>query len=1042
MTALIRFFARSHLISNIITLLILALGVMSLFKIQRDIWPRVDFKTTIINTIYPGASPQQVEKLIVTPIEEAIREVDGIKRVLSTAVQNVAITVIELDEDARNLQDTNEDIQSAIDRITDLPTQAEKPIVTKIESGRYPVIELKVQNAENKIDIKFRDSVKLIADEMGFVPLVARVDKVGLEDKEYVIETDLARLKRYQTSLSEIITAITNHNVSIPSGKFKLDDDSEVLVRVESETTKPEDLENIFIRSNTSGYGVQIKDVAQVKYELVEPEKLYRFNERPTISLSVLKKINADALTLVENVKTKVEELNKRYEGVLQITTSNDFSIYLKNRLSSLSSNLFLGLILVLIILTLYLPFPVTFAVAIGIPVAMLATLFVFQVFGQTLNLISMIGLIIVTGMVVDDAIVVCENIWRNVEDGKPLAEATREGALEVLLPVTASVLTTVLFFAPMLTMTGVFGSFVYHIPTAVILALSFSWLEAFFLMPSHFESWIGPFLKKYIANRKKTSDKNYLRNKYLNYVKFSLKHRYLMASVSLIIIFGTGFFIASTGRFVLFPPEGIEQFYIKIEAPTETPLDKMIDYVSPIEKIALGISKAELKDVYTTLGIIQQDNFDPQTRRGSNYANIRVSLTPQNTRQREAQDIIDTIMPIILEKASDKLKISYELQRQGPPQGRDISIDISGKSFDVLQKIAAELKPLVESYTGVKDFQNSYIEGKKEWFAEPNSEAMAAAGINSQMVSQTLRASFEGFIASSVRDSDEEMDIRVKMEQKYQNILSALSDISVGNLQGQLISLGKVAEFKNQSSAVSINHLNFKRVINISASVDLTQNTASKIVTDLKPKVEQAIQKYEGYEASFGGEDKDTQESIQSLFEAFLIAMVLIYFLLVITFNSLLQPVLIMVSIPFGFVGSALALMMHGRPFSFMGLLGIIALGGVIVNNAIVIIDFVNEKRKTGLTVDDSIIESCEQRFRPILLTTATTVFGLLPTAYGEQIAKATGFGGGDPFIIPIAISLGWGLAFGSVMTLLFFPAITRIVDDAIGLSQRIFKS
>jgi multidrug efflux pump subunit AcrB len=1037
MTGLIRFFARSHLISNIITLLILALGILSLFKIQRDIWPRVDFKTTIINTVYPGASPQQVEKLIVTPIEEAIREVDGIKRVLSTAVQNVAITVIELDENARNLKDTNEDIQSAIDRIIDLPMQAEKPIVTKIESGRYPVIELKVQNTENKIDIKFRDSVKLIADEMSFVPLVAKVEKVGLEDKEYVIETDIARLKKYQTSLSEIITAIATHNVSIPSGNFKLSDSSEVLVRVESEITKPEDLEKIFIRSNTSGYGVQIKDVAKVKYDLVEPERLYRFNERPTISLSVLKKINADALTLVENVKTKVEDLNKRYEGVLQITTSNDFSIYLKNRLSSLSSNLFLGLFLVLIILTLYLPFPVTFAVAIGIPVAMLATLFVFQIFGQTLNLISMIGLIIVTGMVVDDAIVVCENIWRNVELGKPLSEASREGAIEVLLPVTASVLTTVLFFAPMLTMTGVFGSFVYHIPTAVILALSFSWLEAFFLMPSHFESWIGPFLKNYI---KKSEGKNFLRGKYINYVKFSLRHRYLIAFVSLIIIIGTGIFIASTGRFILFPPEGIEQFYIKIEAPTETPLNKMIDYVAPIERIALGISKDELKDVYTTLGIIQQDNFDPQTRRGSNYANIRVSLTPQNMRAREAQDIIDTILPKILETASDKLKISYELQRQGPPQGRDISIDISGKSFDVLQKVASELKPIIESYAGIKDFQNSYIEGKKEWFAEPNSEAMQAAGINSQMVSQTLRASFEGFIASSVRDSDEEMDIRVKMEQKYQNILSALSDISVGNLQGQLISLGKVAEFKNQNSVVSINHLNFKRVINISASVDLTQNTAAKIVSELKPKVEQVMQQFEGYEASFGGEDKDTQESIQSLFEAFLIAMILIYFLLVITFNSLLQPVLIMVSIPFGFVGSALALMMHGRPFSFMGLLGIIALGGVIVNNAIVIIDFVNEKRKKGYAIDDSIIESCEQRFRPILLTTATTVFGLLPTAYGEQIAKATGLGGGDPFIIPIAISLGWGLAFGSVMTLLFFPAITRIVDDGIGLSKKIF--
>ena len=1042
MIHLIRFFSREHLISNIITFIILSLGVFSLFKIQRDIWPRVDFKTTLVNVFLPGASPQQIEKLVLNPVEEALKEVDGIKRVLGSAIQNRALLTIELDENARNPRDTNEDIQNAIDRISNLPEEAQKPIVTKMESGRYPVIELKLMNPQNTIDVHFRDTAKHIADDFSFVPLVSKVSTFGIEDKEYVVEADSEKLKLYHVSLNEIITTIANYSVSIPSGKYKTHGDKEVLIRTESQISSTEDIENLYIRSNVSGYGVQIKDVARVKFDLSEPEFLYRFNKRPTISLEIIKKLNADALKLVEKVKERVKVLNEKYAGVIEITSSNDFSNYLKNRLKSLSSNLFLGLFLVLIILSIFLPLPVTLTVTIGIPTVMLATIFVFDISGQSLNMISMIGLIIVTGMVVDDAIVVCENIWRNLEEGKPLALSAREGAIEVLTPVTASILTTVLFFAPMLTMSGVFGAFVYHIPSTVILALSFSWLEAFFLMPSHFESWVGPFITSYIRKTKDPQKKTHkIKSLYLKFTHWSLRFRYIMLAGCICFIFGISAALALFGRFILFPPEGIESFFIKIEAPVETPLKEMIKHVKPIEQVALNIEKSELKDVYTEIGIIQQDPFDPQTRRGSNYAYVRVALTPQNTRNREAHEIIDSIRPLVDQAKTKELTIGYDLQRQGPPQGRDISIDIRGKDFKALDKITQKIQTLIQGYKGTFDIQNSYIIGKNEWFVQPDSQALQAYGTNSILVSQALRSSFEGVVASKIKDFDEEIDIRVKTQQSYKGIIEALSDVSVSNLQGQLIRLGEIAKFDQRSTILSINHLNYKRVINIAASVNLEKNTSSNIMASLKPQIKDLLKQYEGYESSFGGEDRDTSESLQSFKEAFFMAIVLIYLLLIITFRSLIQPALIMVSIPFGFVGSAMALTLHGRPFSFMGILGIIALGGVIVNNAIVLIDFINEKRKQGLGLNDSIIQSCSERFRPILLTTATTVFGLLPTAYGEQIYQIFGIGGGDPFLVPIAITLGWGLAFGSLMTLIFFPAITRIVDDlSQGLSKLMF--
>ncbi|MCB0357097.1 MAG: efflux RND transporter permease subunit, partial [Bdellovibrionales bacterium] len=440
-------------------------------------------------------------------------------------------------------------------------------------------------------------------------------------------------------------------------------------------------------------------------------------------------------------------------------------------------------------------------------------------------------------------------------------------------------------------------------------------------------------------------------------------------------------------------------------------------------------IPKEEMLDVVTSIGIIQQDMMDPLTLRGSHVANIRVTLTAQSARDRSAEEIIEFLRPQI-DKPENVKKISYELVQQGPPQGRPISINIKGEDFVVLQEMANEFKQELKKIEAVKDIRDSYQMGKTEWQVLPKNNE-ASYGLTFLNIAETVRAAFDGIVASSVRALDEEIDIRVKLKKQEGAIEEQLQAIKVGNNQGNLVNLPAVAKFVPKKSLNSISHSNFKRMINVSAGLDTEKASALAINESIKPILKRITERVPGYNFASSGEDKDTQESMKSLLVAFIFAACIIFSLLIMTFRSLLQPILILSSIPLGFIGVIWAMFIHGRPFSFMAMLGVIALAGVIVNNAIVFTDFVNRQRLMGRNLDDSIVDSATTRLRPILLTTVTTICGLLPTAYGDKLRLIFGFGGGDPFVIPIALALGWGLAFGSTMTGLFFPAFIRILDD-----------
>lgn len=1043
MDPIIRFFAREHLFGNLLTVIIIVFGIYALNSMRRDIWPNVDFNVTVVSTTLPGASPEQVEKLVINPIEEAIREVEGLDKVFSTATESVGVTVLQLDPDSRDPDKTNQDIQQAVDRVEDLPETADEPLVKVIETDRLPVIEVTVAGEKNTDEMLIRNTAKDVADEVSRLPLVASVTKQGFRKREFVVVADPEKMARRKTSLSSMISTIQGRNISLPGGDAISDNGSERLIRTEAEFQTPKDIEKAVLLANESGFGTRIGDIAQTYEQLAKPERLYKANGKPSVNMIVAKKSNADTFALIGSIKELIEKLDTKVPKGITLGFSNDLSTYLSKRLNALSSNLLIGLFLVLLVLTLFLPWQVALVVAVGIPVALFATLLAAYLLGFSLNLISLIGLIIVLGMLVDDAIVVSENVWRHYEESFDIYTSTIKGTSEVFAPVLASILTTVSAFGPMLFMTGIFGAFVFEIPLMVILALGFSMFEAFIIMPSHFTSWVKTTetSKQKVKSYKDNHWFNGITEKYINYVQFSLRHRYGFLLLAVVLLAATGISLGAMGRFILFPKEGTELFFIQVETPMGTTLRKTMELIEPIEHIVSQLPDTELKDYVSSAGIIQQDQTDPQSRRGSQYAQIRVALTPQNRRDRIASEIIDKLRQDIGLPAGIE-KVSFEEARQGPPQGRPISLNILGQDFATLQKIGDEIMTELKNTEGVEDLRSSFLPGKEEYQVVPDDKKTAVAGLTALQISQSVRAAFEGIVASSVRELDEEVDIRVRLEEKRGGILDQLRQLKVGNRLGNLIPLNEVADFKEATSRSAITHLEYRRLHNISAEVDLDKNTPSAVIKQIEPKIEELVKKYPGYNVKYGGENEDTEDSFAALGRAFLFAAFIIFALLIVTFKNLLQPLLVLTSIPLGFMGVALAMFVHNRPFSFMAMLGVIALAGVIVNNSIVFTDFVNSERKRGKDEDDSILDAARTRLRPIVLTTLTTVCGLLPTAYGETLYKTFGIGGGDPFIVPIALSLGWGMAFGSLLTAIFFPSFVRIVDDIQNLFRRLFAS
>lgn len=1029
MNKLIEIFAKQKVFPELITFLVIVGGLFAISTIRRESFPNVEFDTVLITTIYPGASPKEVERLISSPLEEDFKEITGIKKMFSVSVESRSEIIIQVDSDQATTDEVKDDVQLVLDRFQDLPEDAEDPVVVVLESKITPVIEMAVSGDMNPTELK--NIAKFIEKEAEKLSEVSSVSIAGNKKYEYKIEIDMNKLSRNDISLQEILLALKETNVTIPAGDFSFSTQEdgiskEMVVRTTGEFQNIDDIKNLVLRTSDLGQSIKLSELAEVSFTLAESNLSYRAAGKNSVRLIVNKKEKADAINLVNNLKSKIKKLkdSPKLKNV-SIDFINDTSYYIKNRLNILTGNLVVGLFLVVCILSLFLPFKLALVVSMGIPFSFLATIWVFQYLGFSLNLISVMGLIIVIGMLVDDAIVVIENAYRYLQNGYEPTEAAIKGAQTIWKAVFASVMTTVLAFWPMTMITGIFGKFVQYIPYAVIIALIMSMIEAYFILPSHFARWVGNF-KDYKPPRFKQKFEIFWKwfvSKYVGLLSQSVskQKRYFVLLGFLVFFVVSVIFSAKNLKFILFPPDGIEAFVIKLESPRGSTLDQTEQLLLPVENEILKIPKDELMNYIISIGE-HNTNGDPAgTKRGTNYAQATIFLTPENLRSRDANKIIEELKTKI--GKPNNLKIIFTRINPGPPVGSPVNIGIRGESYEDINNALEEIKSEVSKWPGVKDLDSNYKLAKDERILKYKPSEASLAGLTVQTIGTNVRALYEGIIPTTMRGEDEEIDVRVTFKDE-QKSLDLLDKLKIINSRGVLVPLNEITEIEESIGIESIYHEAADRQFTISGDVDTKITTALEVSDKAKKWIDTHIQpKYPELTFVFGGENEDTDESLGSLKKTFLLALFLIFFILILTFENFYQPFLILSAIPMGVVSVLLTLIIHNKPISFMAMLGIIALAGVIVNNAIVFIDFVNDGRKDGLTPEQSVIRAGELRLRAVFLTSSTTVLGLLPTAYG--------IGGLDKFVVPIALSLGWGLFIGSIMVMFFIPTLIVIVED-----------
>jgi multidrug efflux pump subunit AcrB len=1029
---IVDFALKNSLLFNLLTLVVVGAGIMQLLKMRREAFPAINFDIVAITTIYPGASPREVELYVTNPIEKEIKGISGIKESTSVSIDGFSSITLKIDADLsyKAKQQTIDDVRNAVQRVSDLPDDLPEPtLVTEISSGRLPVMEVALAG-----DLPY-ETLHRYADQIaGYIediPGVAEVARKGYLEDEFWVELDPKKLRTMNLSALSVVNIFLTSNINLPGGVLEKDS-GEVMIRTVGEAKSVEDLAQMVLRSSDDGRTVRVKDVGSVRTSYEDRTEAYQTNSNPSINLNVIKTESGDIITIVDMVKEKIASLQAAGRFVdVEASYVNDFSIFVRNRLGVLTSNGVVGIILVLVALLLFLNPYIAFVTAVGMPIAFMAAFVAIGYSGMTINLITMFGLVIVLGMLVDDAIIVAENIWQHYESGLSPYDAALKGASEVILPVTATILTSIAAFSPLLMLSGIFGKFIQYIPMVVIICLAMSLLEAMLVLPSHVYDAIKvrEFFGMRRSNVKAIGESNSkLVQFYARVLRKVLKLRYLFLAGFFGFFAFSLFFANHFMPLSLFPPEGVEAFAVKADLPIGSSVDQSLERFSKIEEIIRTLDSSELLDTVITVGIQQDDPNDPFTQRGSHVGKIQVFLTAATSRDREAHEIIQSIREKCeaMGKELGFVRMSFERVRTGPPVGKPIAIRVRGENLDEINGIALKLQDELVKIDGVFDVSQNFREGKDEINVIVDHEATRRTLVTVADISRTIRTAFAGTIAGYVRTSDKRIGIRVRLNEGSRRSIATLENLFVENMRGNVVPLKSLAKIETAKGVNAIYHQNYERTITVTGSIDDAKQTSESVNRIIAPK----FKEFEtvGAKLSAGGEFEDTEESMSGLGESFFICLSLIFVILATQFGSITLPFVVMAGIPFGIVGVIWAFFFHGMPLSFLGFVGTIGLTGVVINGSIVLLQFIRDaEKKDGMEPFEACIFASVRRFRAVWLTTITTVFGLLPLVYG--------IGGMDKFLQPAAVALGYGLIFGTVLILFLIPAVYMVRKDFVNL-------
>ena len=1037
-------------LANMLMIIIIAFGVYAWINLPRELTPEIALQTATITTLYPGASPEEVEKLVSAPIEDAIEEnVNKINLLLSNSSEGRSIITVDFEEmNDREFDKELENLRTAVEQVNELPEEIlEDPQVVELDvSSGFPMLTIVVGG--DITESQMRDIAENVKDEILDIKNIASVRIAGLREREIWVEVNPDRLKAYQLPIAAVITALTTSNLNLPAGTMELGN-TEFMVRTMGEFASPDTIGETIVAVQPTGTPLRLSDVASVSDTYEEARTLSRTNGKPSISLSVQKKSEGNTIALVAQLRELVEKRKSDLPEGAELTAVNDYSVILKERLGILETNAIFGLVLVVLMLLLFIGWRNAVFAALGIPVAFMATFWFMSIAGYSLSGVSLFGLILVVGIVVDDAIVVIENIYRHIEAGESPKVAAIRGAQEVGWPVVAASLTTICAFGPLMFMSGTAGQFMRVVPIMAILVLIASLFEVFVILPAHVSEWgkAKPREGRSRLDNLRTRSQgaftlsvritgffvwfatffDLIRNQYVKILKRTIRWRY--AFVGSVLFIGL---IACVGAFKvldkeLFPGEEFPQFFVQAEMPPSYGIQETLEVVTQIEAAAKTLPSTEVAAIVSNIGIHTYNAGIVQgVTYGSNFGEVIVELTPKQERTRGVDEIIASLRKETA-TISGIEELNFITQEGGPPQGQDVEVKVKGPQFNQLTELADVLKGTLEQIDGVYDIGDDFRIGKSELRIYLKPEKAHQYGLTTFQIAQTVRTAIEGAKATTYREADEALDVVVKYEEDTLKNLAELNNLLIATPTSAIVPLKDVANITEERGYADIRRFDGERAITVYASVDRQKTTPFEVNQALMSAFADVESLYPGYQLDFRGVFDEIIESFSELWKLFIVGLLLIYVVLGAQFKSFIQPIIIMFAVPFGMIGAMFGLLLSNATLSMVAMFGIVALSGIVVNDSIVLIDFINKYRERGYKRWYAILKGGSVRLRPIILTSLTTIFGLIPMAIG--------LGGKSPIWMPMAYTIIFGLAFATTMTLFVMPALYAITTDLRGL-------
>lgn len=1019
--------------ANLFMYVLLIAGAGYLFTIKQEVFPNFDLDIVSTGVSYPGATPDEIEKSIVRPIEDAIEDIEGIKEIRSSAREGSGSVQCELTIDADDNK-VYQDIKNAVDRITSFPEKAEDPTVSLAERKRE-VLKLIIYGSQSEKVL--RNTAEKLRTVLLSEGNISQVELAGARDPEISIEVPMASLRRYEVTLSEIAARVRATALEMGGGSVKTSS-GEVLLKLAERRDWGREYARMPMVSTSEGVEVTLGDVGKVIDGFVDSDSSTFYNNKPAVLLNIFRVGSETPKQVSAEVHRMLERLEHHLPDGLELAVWNDRSDILEQRIDLLGKNIAMGLILVVILLGCFLQVRLAFWVMMGIPISFLGAFIFMPGFDLSINMVSLFALIMALGMVVDDAIVVGENVFEMRQRGMNYIDAAIAGAKQVAIPVTFSIATNIVAFAPLLFVPGAMGKIFRNIPIVVIAVFIISLFESLFILPAHLahqkkskpgdiwsrlnrvEMWFGARLK------------TILHDYYRPFLVRCIRYRYLTLIVAIsVAIIMAGYFFSGRMTMKFFPDTSSDVALATIELPYGSPVeqtelahDRLVEAAYRVnEQYKKDHGKEIIRGVYSGIGYAGRIRGQGQAMAGGHTTTVEVFMIPPDERTLSSREFKNKWQ----EEVGDFLgaeRIVFLDNPHGPGGGDPISLRVSHSDFPTLERAANDLAEILATYDGVKDIESGLSKGKPQYDFKISSKGRSA-GLNSGSVAQQVRSAFYGVEALRQLRERDEIKVMVRLPESERRSVHDLYEMIIRTPQGGEMPLRDAVLVDRTRAETSITRINGRRRITVAADI-VPDSRAQGVVEEIFAKHVPILKdRYPGISFELGGSRKDMEESMQSLMKGLLFALFVIYALLAIPFNSYLQPAIIMVSIPFGVIGAVLGHLVMGYDYLCLpSMMGIVALSGVVVNDSLVLVDYANNlKRKKNISSGRSVMHAGMRRFRPIMLTSLTTFGGLAPMIF-ETSRQAQ-------FMIPMALSLGYGILFATLIALILVPALYVIIDD-----------